>query len=114
MIPPFFTRPLRLRPRILNRHALPYAKLLHRIPVQAPFIGASRHPIVAQGSESLASRTHAEVLPLELQFLCLPLLCVEKLPCTVDRPVSQVSQAREAERSWGFGVVEEVTNEGYR
>ena len=128
---------IRLSSRILNRHAVPDALLLHCDPVQPsnlplPLgrhpqiggrklfgrggcprdrrIGRYRQSILSNQAECLARRAHALVLPLKLRLLPLSCAPLVELPGAVDGPVAESAKAGEAEWSWRERMREMVAN----
>lgn len=106
-------RPLARRPRILDRDAVPVllppedALLLHREPEEPAAVAGA-------GAELLAGLAHRVPHPLELELAGGAPVRLVQLPGAVDRPVAQMARPAEAERSWGEGVVEEVSDQSWR
>ena len=111
MIPSILRRPLRLHPRIFNRYALPRPLLPHRYPEQPPFVLATWQPVLANQPQLLAGLVHGPVLPLEVQLGFPPYLALVQHPRSMDGPVSEVAEAREAEWARILGLEEEVADE---
>lgn len=107
MVPAFSRGVIGLHTSVLNReHIIEDTLLVHRFPEQPT-------TITGTSPQLLTSSLHALVLTLQLEFVILTLLRLEELPSTVDGPVTQETVTREAERTRGERVVEEVANEGW-
>ena len=74
MIPAISTRPIDQTSRILDRHTIPHALLVHALPVPPANILAALDPVVAQQPQLLAGRPHRLVLSLQLELALLSLL----------------------------------------
>lgn len=96
MIPRLLGRSIRLKPRILNRHALKPidALLLHRNPIQVPLAPV---PGPDRPAQLLAGVEHAGVHPAALLVDGLVLLAAEEHPGAVDGPVAEVALAGHAQ-----------------
>lgn len=101
MVPAIPGRRVRLYPRVLNRHAVPDALLLHRDPEQLAHLVAlclslaelqsllRRETLVIDEAERLACVCHALVLLLEIGLLLVAEFELVELPCAVDGPVAE-------------------------
>jgi hypothetical protein len=96
MIPPRPRRPIRLTPRILNRHTAPNPRLIHRDTIQPALITPALNPLVTEPPQRLARIPHRRVLPLQFEFALAPLLGLEDLPGAVDGPVAEGTETGEA------------------
>lgn len=104
MIPSIPARAIRLQPPILNReHIHKNTTLIHRLAEQLPAIAGAR-------AQLLARAVHRLLLPLQVGEHLAALVRLVQLPGAVDRPVAEVTGAREAERPWGPRVPEEVAD----
>lgn len=115
MVPALLARIVRLRPRVLDRHALPHIVLHHRRTVQAARrLGGltAYHAILVEQAQSLAGAAHAVVLALEVELLRVARLGLVQLPGAMDGPVTEGAEAGEAQWAGGLGVLEVVADLG--
>lgn len=105
MVPTFGRGIIRLHTAVFDReHISEDALLVHRFTEQSA-------SVASRGTQLLTCRLHGLILALQFEFLLAALLGLEQLPGTVDRPVTQVTIARETERAGGERVIEEVADE---